>query len=259
MLPPGLNGFFAAAMLGAILSSFNSALNSSCTLFSLGLYKNLVRSASDRSVVISGQIFGVIIAIVAMLIAPRLSSNENIFEYLQKMNALYAIPILAVVLVAMVSRRVPPMAAKLALVFGFLAVGFGNGLFESLVSLGLGEDGTGPAVVTYTLAVLTPLRQIAEMMGEFYFTGTVFAWLVIMMMVIGEVRPTETEWVQEDVGAVDMTPWRYSGIAGVVLIVCVISIYGWFADFGGDAADAPAPVPVASQATDPTQPVVAEE
>ena len=33
VLPGYLNGFFAAAMLGAILSSFNSALNSSCTLF----------------------------------------------------------------------------------------------------------------------------------------------------------------------------------------------------------------------------------
>lgn len=259
VLPPGLNGFFAAAMLGAILSSFNSALNSSCTLFSLGLYKNLVRSASDRSVVISGQIFGVIIAIVAMLIAPQLSSNENIFEYLQKMNALYAIPILAVVLVAMVSRRVPPMAAKLALVAGFLAVGFGNGLFESLVSQLLNEDGTGPAVVTYALAVLTPLRQIAGLMGEFYFTGTVFAWLVILMLVIGEVRPTENEWVQQDVGAVDITPWRYSGIAGVALIVCVISIYGWFADFSGDSSDAPSSETVVTQPADQTQSPVSEE
>ena len=36
VLPKPLAGFFAAAIVGAILSSFNSALNSSCTLFSLG-------------------------------------------------------------------------------------------------------------------------------------------------------------------------------------------------------------------------------
>ena len=41
VLPPWLAGFFAAVMAGAVLSSFNSALNSTCTLFSLGIYKKL--------------------------------------------------------------------------------------------------------------------------------------------------------------------------------------------------------------------------
>ena len=49
VLPVGLVGFFAAAMLGAILSSYNSALNSTCTLFSLGLYQGmLARSLGAR-------------------------------------------------------------------------------------------------------------------------------------------------------------------------------------------------------------------
>ncbi|MEQ1843016.1 MAG: solute:sodium symporter family transporter, partial [Verrucomicrobiales bacterium] len=39
VLPSWLTGFFAAVMVGAILSSFNSALNSTATLFSLGVYK----------------------------------------------------------------------------------------------------------------------------------------------------------------------------------------------------------------------------
>ena len=43
VLPGWLSGFFAAVLLGAILSSFNSALNSTCTLFSLGIYKRLFR------------------------------------------------------------------------------------------------------------------------------------------------------------------------------------------------------------------------
>ena len=206
VLPPPLAGFFAAVMLGAILSSFNSALNSTCTLFSLGLYKKLLRrDASEQQIVTSGKIFGVVIAIASMSIAPGLAKNENIFQYLQKMNGMYAIPILSVVLVAMLSKRVPPMAAKFGLVAGFVVVGLGNFVW--------------------------PFHQIADTMGGFYFTGTVFAWLVILMFVIGEIRPSETEWVQEDVGAVDMTPWKFSRAAGIALIVCVISIYAWFADF----------------------------
>ena len=43
VLPSSLAGFFAAVMVGAILSSFNSALNSTATLFSLGIYKGMIR------------------------------------------------------------------------------------------------------------------------------------------------------------------------------------------------------------------------
>ncbi len=42
VLPPWLTGFFAAVVVGAILSSFNSALNSTATLFSLGVYQHLI-------------------------------------------------------------------------------------------------------------------------------------------------------------------------------------------------------------------------
>ncbi|MBO5802620.1 MAG: solute:sodium symporter family transporter, partial [Lentisphaeria bacterium] len=66
VLPEWLTGFFAAVLLGAILSSFNSALNSTCTLFSLGIYKRMVRKdADDRHVVRAGRWFGVIITVIS--------------------------------------------------------------------------------------------------------------------------------------------------------------------------------------------------
>nr|VFK78861.1 MAG: Sodium:solute symporter family protein [Candidatus Kentron sp. SD] len=59
VLPPALTGFFAAAMAGAIPSSFNSALNSTCTLFSLGVYKPFFnKGADDAAVIRSGKVFG---------------------------------------------------------------------------------------------------------------------------------------------------------------------------------------------------------
>ena len=39
VLPAPLLGFFAAVIFGAILSSFNSSLNSAATLFSIDIYK----------------------------------------------------------------------------------------------------------------------------------------------------------------------------------------------------------------------------
>lgn len=207
VLPAPLTGFFAAAMIGAILSSFNSALNSSCTLFSLGLYKSVLKkTASEEAVVRTGKIFGWTIAIVAMSIAPLLANTASIFGYLQKMNGMYFIPIFAVVFVGMTTNRVPPIAAKLALVVGFAAIAIGY--------------------------FVPPFDIIVASIHEFHFLGIVFAWLLILMLVIGEIAPRETEFRQEDVGAVDMTPWRLAKPMGLALIGIVITIYVVFADFG---------------------------
>ena len=78
VLPTALSGFFAAAMLGAILSSYNSALNSTCTLFSLGLFRGMIRQdATDREAVASGKMFGWIIAVFSMGAAPLLMGQET--------------------------------------------------------------------------------------------------------------------------------------------------------------------------------------
>ncbi len=205
VLPGPLTGFFAAAMIGAILSSFNSALNSACTLFSLGLYKSVKPNAPEASVVRSGKWFGWIVAVVAMTIAPLLAQTTSIFGYLQKMNGMYFIPIFAVVIVGMLTRRVPPIAAKIGLVTGFVVIAVGY--------------------------FVSPFDTIVASVHDFHFLGMVFAWLVILMLVIGEVRPRETEFIQHDAKAVNMTPWRYATPAGIALIVIVIAIYVSFADF----------------------------
>ena len=206
VLPAPLTGFFAAAMMGAILSSFNSALNSTCTLFSLGLYKGAMRpDADERAVVRSGRIFGVVIALAAMGSAPLLARTGSIFGYLQKMNGMYFIPIFAVVVVGMLSRRVPPLAAKVGLVAGFVIIAVGY--------------------------FVPPFDAIVAAMHEFHFLGIVFAYLVLLMLIIGELAPLPEEWQQQDVQAVNMTPWPRARQAGTTLLVLVLLIYVTFADF----------------------------
>lgn len=52
VLPPVLVGFFAAVLFGAILSSFNSALNSSVTLFGIDIYKHHFNPGASESEVV---------------------------------------------------------------------------------------------------------------------------------------------------------------------------------------------------------------
>ena len=65
-------------MVGAILSSFNSALNSTTTIFSLGIYKGVLnKEATEEQVVKSGKVFGWIMAVITMIIAPLLAGQES--------------------------------------------------------------------------------------------------------------------------------------------------------------------------------------
>ncbi|WP_217704912.1 solute:sodium symporter family transporter [Victivallis sp. Marseille-Q1083] len=221
VLPNYLAGFFAAAMLGAILSSFNSALNSTCTLFSLGLYKRLLRpDGTDAEVVKSGRWFGWIITIVAIVIAPMLDNMQNIFQYLQEMNAIYFIPILAVVVVGMLSKRVPAIAANVALVAGVAVIAIGY--------------------------FMPGIKEYVVQMQKYHFISVVFVLLVAGMYLYGAVRPLKEAWVQYEARAVDMTPWKYAVHIGVLLLVVVAAIYVWFADFSV-LQDVPAETPIATQ------------
>ncbi|MBN2642977.1 MAG: solute:sodium symporter family transporter [Victivallales bacterium] len=206
VLPAPLTGFFAAVMVGAILSSFNSALNSTCTIFSLEIYKPLINPAADEDKVVrSGKIFGWIIAVTSMSIAPFLAQTQGIFSYLQKMNGIYFIPIFAVVVVGMLSRRTPATAAKTALIAGLVIII--SGYF------------------------IPPFNGITKIMSEYHFLGLVFVFLIVVMLIITKLKPRESAFVQQDVKAVDMTAWKYSKPVGILLLIAVALIYIFFADF----------------------------
>lgn len=250
VLPPWLSGFFAAVMAGAILSSFNSVLNSSATLFSLGIYKQFLRpGASDHEVVRSGMWFGVIAAVASMTAAPFLAGQESIFAYLQKMNGLYFIPIFAVVLVGMLNRRVPAAAANTMLIAGVLLIAAGYvlpSLAAEPAAADMGEA-TGEAAARGEAleepapkddaaageAGGGPLATLAGWLariGEFHFLGIVFATLVAAMLLWGVVAPRATPWEQRTTADVDLTPWRWAFPAGLGMIAVVLAIYIAFAE-----------------------------
>jgi len=277
VLPTALVGFFAAVVVGAILSSFNSALNATTTLFSLGLYKARFNpQATEKQVVASGKWFGWIIAAVAMTLAPLLAKTQSIFQYLQTMNAIYFIPLLAVVVVGMLSKRVKASAANTGIVVGlilllvgyFVPIGaktvesdqmvvFGSTAQTELVKEGwtqgetivseptlaqrqvAARDNTVAEPTTFVKLTKTESKpkliagepHKGDLMHTFHYVGLVFVLIVGLMLVMGLINPRAEAWVHEDAKAVDLTPWKLSMPAGIVLLIVVIAIYAWFADF----------------------------
>jgi len=119
VLPDALVGFFAAVLFGAILSSFNSVLNSSVTLFGIDIYKQHINpGAAESTIVRNGKIFGLILAFLAMFVAPVLASAKSIFTYLQEVNVIYSIPILTIIVVGYTTKYVPAIAAKIGVISG---------------------------------------------------------------------------------------------------------------------------------------------
>jgi len=212
VLPPYLAGFFAAVLIGAILSSFNSALNSTVTLFSLGLYKGVFKKdASEVQTVRYGKWFGWTIAIASMCIAPMLVGQKSIFAYLQKMNGLYFIPIFSVVVMGLAHKRISALAANVGLVFAFLSI----------------------ALVYFVPGLQDVIDKNAEsfLMHEFHFIGVVFAATLILIAVVSMFKPRPEAWEHKYSGDVDMTPWKYATLVGAILVAVVLGIYVYFADF----------------------------
>lgn len=206
LLPEHLTGFFAAVMVGAILSSLNAALNSTSALFSIGLYKHVINpSGTEQQTVRAAKWFVVTVAIAAMIGAPFLIGQSSIFGYLQKMNAIYFIPIFSVVVIGILHPRVPARAASIAMIAGIL-----------IISLG------------YFVKPLADALTAANIHG-FHFIGFVFAILVSFLLVMGTFAPRATPWKLETDNEIDLTPWKGAKWAGAALIILVVAIYAAFA------------------------------
>jgi SSS family solute:Na+ symporter len=116
VLPPWMSGAFAAMIFGAVLSSFNSCLNSASALYTCDLHLKYVNPKADVKRV--GQWVAVIYTIVPVLMVPLYANAKSIIALLQQLNGLYSMPVLAVFIVAIAFTGIDGRAARWGLAFG---------------------------------------------------------------------------------------------------------------------------------------------
>lgn len=201
VLPAPLTGFFAAVVMGSILSTFNSVLNSSATLFSLGVYKKMVnRDASQRQLVLSGQVCSALVAVFAVIFAPLVFMNtDRLFGYFQKLNGIYFIPLLAVIMFGFANRMADGRSAVITIIVGLVAMSVGTFVAADEINSALGSG--------------------------YHYMGIVFVGLLILQWALGKSMHRSAPYVQQDAQAVDLTPWPHAGKVGAGLIVIVLAIY----------------------------------
>jgi SSS family solute:Na+ symporter len=121
VLPSYLFGFFAAVILGAVLSTFNSVLNSASTIFCLDIYKKIFnKNASDAKLVKYGKISSVILALIAIAVAPMVAyAPDGLYQLLQELNGIFFIPISSIIIAGIFFKQINTKGAKAGLFFGF--------------------------------------------------------------------------------------------------------------------------------------------
>lgn len=107
LLPPFMRGLFAAVLLGAVFSTYNSLLNSAATLFAVDFYKPLINPrADDRRVILISRWFGSLCALLTIITAPFLVyAPEGLFIFLQQYTGFLAIPLVSLVLLGLFAGR----------------------------------------------------------------------------------------------------------------------------------------------------------
>ena len=227
VLPNAWVGFFAAVLFGAILSSFNSVLNSSVTLFGIDVYKQHInKEADEKTVVKYGKIFGIILAFTAMFIAPLIANAGSLFDYLQEINGIYTIPILTIIVVGYLTKRVPAIAAKIGLLSGCLLYILSQFILRPIIVGNAIEDAKSNGITGEEALALVEADAFPHFLD---IMAILFVLNTVIMLVIGRIKPRKTPYVQAYTKQVDIQPWKYTKPVSIIIFLIVVSVYVYFA------------------------------
>jgi len=118
LLPTGLTGVMAAALLAALMSTVSGALNSIATLFSYDLYKRWQPDTSDKKLVFIGRIATFVAMIVAIFWSKYIGHFEGIYQGCISLICYVAPPITAVFLLGVFWKRASGLGSIVTLVIG---------------------------------------------------------------------------------------------------------------------------------------------
>ena len=205
VLPGYAGGFFLAVLLGAVFSSFNSLLNSAATLFCMDVYLPLKKgNVDDKKLLIIAKRASVVIALFSFVIAPLLQfAPDGLWQIIRIFTGFYNIPVIAVVIVGLFTTRVPSIGPKVAIVFHII--------FYSLFQF-----------------VFKDIFQIHFL----HLYAILFISEILIMVIIGHIRPLSKPWVFNKKNVIDLTPWKKAFPVSVTLFTAVIVLYILFSPIG---------------------------
>jgi SSS family solute:Na+ symporter len=121
LLDPSLSGVFAAAMAAAVLTTYNSNLNSATALYVCDIHQAYINDKPNVPK-LSGLVTA-LLTVVSLALVPVYASAESIINLIQQLYGLLSMPILSVFAVGLLFKNVHANAAITAVIFGVLFYG----------------------------------------------------------------------------------------------------------------------------------------
>ena len=216
ILPPHFRGIMLAALCGAVMSTFNSGLNSASTIFTIDIYQKWFKpQASQKHLVRTGRITTALFVLLSCIWAPMIANFQGVFMYIQEFWGFIAPGIVAAFLVGLLVKTASPRAAKGAMLLGLVFYGFsrfGRFLFD-LPGLNLLPAGIRTTVAGYNSWSL--LHHMA----------IVFVLVVLYMLWINQQHPLEKPVVLPRRNKVNVTPEPFVYWMGGIVIALTIALY----------------------------------
>jgi len=176
-LPTGLKGIAVAALAAAIVSSLASMLNSTATIFTMDIYKQLINPEAGESKTVNiGRLSAFVALVIATIMAPLLGGIDQAFQFIQEYTGIVSPGILSVFVLGLFWKKTSNKGAiygalasiPIALFFkvgpkGWMAGSGLEGLFPTLPFL----DQMGlTALISMLVIALVSLRKNKEQDDE---------------------------------------------------------------------------------------------
>ncbi|MCH9022038.1 MAG: solute:sodium symporter family transporter [Planctomycetes bacterium] len=165
LLPVGFRGVMFAALFGAIMSSLDSLLNSASTIFTIDLYKRLLRPKADpKRLILIGRLMTVVFVVIGCTVAPLLVKAGGIFQFMQEFQGYISPAILGTFVFGFVVRRAPAAAGVAGLLTGPIVYGALQLMdAREMVSIAfLNRMAITLGVVLLVMSAITLWRPLAE-------------------------------------------------------------------------------------------------
>jgi len=122
ILPHGLRGMVACAMIVALMASLGSKFNASATLFTMDFFREWYPNASGKTEVVVGRIAtAVIVAVGICWVLVIKSLHSNLYTYLQSVQGYLSPAIVVLFVLGVFWKRANATGALLAIIFGAIA------------------------------------------------------------------------------------------------------------------------------------------
>ena len=223
-----------AALAGAVMSTFNSGINSASTIFTIDIYEKFINPKADaRKQVFVGRIATAVIALFACLIAPLPGRFEGVFAYIQEIWGFISPGIVAAFLMGLWLKRAPALAGRTALILGpllYAATRVPKWIMEGVYKFKLQN---GEVMREVADKALDPVQGFAATYYKFcslaflHHMAIVFVILAIVMIVITAVRPRSTP-VTYPTSQIDTRVPASSYVFGTLICVATVALYVLF-------------------------------